>query len=81
MPDDYYNEVIMSPLRLLGMSVQPHVLAIGTLLATGAGVYLGTGKNEDQNKAESKEPVKQEESEVDVEKLLNQFLESDTEKK
>lgn len=82
MADDYYNEVIMSPAyKILGMSVQPHVLAIGTLLATGAGVYLGTGKNEDQNKAESKEPVKPEESEVDVEKLLNQFLESDTEKK
>lgn len=73
----------MSPAyKIMGMSVQPHVLAIGTLMATGAGVYFGLGSNEGEKNSEAKEPVKQEESgDVDVEKLLGQFLETDAENK
>lgn len=75
----------MSPAyKIFGVSVKPHILAIGTLAATGAGVYFGLGKNEGKDNSAgnaSASVQKDESSDIDVEKLLGQFLESDTEKK
>lgn len=79
MPTAQEPSIVMSPAyRILGMSVKPHILAIGTLAATGAGVYFGLGSSGDEQKPMEKagDGAKGGE-EFNVENMLKEFLETD----
>lgn len=69
----------MSPAyKIFGMSVKPHILAIGTLAATGAGVYLGLGSNGQQEKAPVASDSAKDDEEINVEKMLQELLAKDS---
>ncbi|QLQ78376.1 hypothetical protein HG537_0A06230 [Torulaspora globosa] len=69
----------MSPAyKIFGVSVKPHLLAIGTLAATGAGVYLGLGSNGQQEKAPVASDSATDSEDLNVEKMLKEFLAGDS---
>ncbi|QLL30813.1 hypothetical protein HG536_0A06280 [Torulaspora globosa] len=69
----------MSPAyKILGMSVKPHILAIGTLAATGAGVYFGLGSNGQQEKGPVASDSVRDGEEINVEEVLKEFLGKDS---
>lgn len=69
----------MSPAyKILGMSVKPHILAIGTLAATGAGVYYGLAGSNDKQKPAVTNDSTNDSEEINVEKLLTEFLDKDS---
>ncbi|SCW02737.1 LAFE_0F13168g1_1 [Lachancea fermentati] len=66
--------------KILGMNVKPHVLAIATIGATIGGAAFAMSGSKTENEAQK--PVKKEAAskgeDLDVEKLLDQFLKEET---
>lgn len=67
----------MTTYRLFGKAVQPHTLAIATILGVAAGVTLlrmGPKNNKRPEITETKLPTKDAKDDVNVEKFLEDFL-------
>ncbi|ODV84802.1 hypothetical protein CANARDRAFT_176629 [[Candida] arabinofermentans NRRL YB-2248] len=65
---------------ILGKTIPSHWLAIGTILGVVGGVTIPKALNGPAPVAATPAPAKTEESEFDVEKLLNDFLATDEKK-